>query len=55
MTRRGSRDCRHATLNRPCVQISHSGITEQEHTDVQVAMQIDGYRVSTLRNANYSA
>lgn len=42
MTRRGSRDCRHATLNRPCVQISHSGVAEQEHTDVQVAVQIGG-------------
>ena len=42
MTRRGSRDCRHATLNRPCVQISHSGVTEQEHTDVQAATHIGG-------------
>jgi hypothetical protein len=42
MTRRGSWDCRHATLNRPCVQISHSGVAEQEHTDVQVAEQIGG-------------
>jgi hypothetical protein len=42
MTRRGSRDCRHATLNRPCVQISHSGVTEQEHTDVQAATHNGG-------------
>jgi hypothetical protein len=40
MTRRGSRDYRHATLNRPCVQISHSGVAEQEHTDVKAAVQI---------------
>jgi len=42
MTRRGSRDCRHATLNRPCAHISHSGVTEQEHTDVQAATHIGG-------------
>jgi hypothetical protein len=42
MTRRGSPDCPHATLNRPCVQISHPGVADQEHTDVQAAVQIGG-------------
>ena len=54
MTRRGSRDCRHATLNRPRVQISHSGVAEQEHTDVQAAVQIGGsVRVISIAQATH--